>query len=82
MFVNKYISCLPKNESLRIRPYSNIGHQKEFKDDMFSDAIEEEPSYLEETTPTFSPSIPTLDDSSEHIFQPILDTDDPSYALF
>jgi hypothetical protein len=47
---------------------------------MFRDAIEGEPSHLEETTPTFSPSIPILDVSSEPIFQPILDPDDPFYA--
>jgi hypothetical protein len=34
-------------ESLRNRPYSHVGHQDEFKDDMFSDTIEGEPSHLE-----------------------------------
>jgi hypothetical protein len=47
---------------------------------MSSDTIEGEPSHLE-VNPTFSPSIPTLDVLSEPIFQPILNTDDPSYAL-
>jgi hypothetical protein len=69
-----------KEESLRKCPYSHIGHQEEFKDDMSSDAIEGEPSHLE-VNPTFSPSMPTLDVLSELIFQPILDPDDPSYAL-
>jgi hypothetical protein len=69
-----------KEESLRKHPYSHIGHQEEFKDDMSSDAIEGEPSHLE-VNPTFSPSMPTLDVLSEPIFQPILDPDDPSYAL-
>ena len=36
-----------------------------------------EPSYLE-VIPILSPSMPTLDVSSEPIFQPILDPDDPS----
>jgi hypothetical protein len=69
-----------KEESLRKRPYSHIGHQKEFKDDMSSDAIEGESSHLE-VNPTFSPSMSTLDVLSEPILQPILDPDDPSYAL-
>jgi hypothetical protein len=69
-----------KEESLRKHPYSHIGHQKEFKDDMSSDAVEGELSHLE-VNPTFSPSMPTLDVLSEPIFQPILDPDDPSYAL-
>ena len=45
-------------------------------DGMSSNAIEGEPSHLE-ATPIFSPSIPTLD----VLFEPILDPDDPSYAL-
>jgi hypothetical protein len=69
-----------KEESLRKRPYSHIGHQEEFKDDMSSDAIEGERSHLE-VNHTFSPSMPTLDILSEPIFQPILDPDDPSYTL-
>ena len=47
---------------------------------MSSDAIEGEPSHLE-VNPTFSHSMPTLDVLSEPIFQPILDLDDPFYAL-
>ena len=47
---------------------------------MSSDAIEGEPSHLE-TTPILSPSMPKLDVLSEPIFQPILDPNDPSYAL-
>jgi hypothetical protein len=47
---------------------------------MSSDATEGEPSHLE-VNPTFSLSMPTLDVLSEPIFQPILDPDDPSYAL-
>ena len=34
-----------------------------------------------ETIPVLSPSMSTLDVSSKPIFQPILDPDDPSYAL-
>ena len=34
-----------------------------------------------EAIPIFSPSMPILDVSSEPISQPILDPDDPSYAL-
>jgi hypothetical protein len=62
------------------RPYSHIGHQEEFKDNMSSDTIEGEPSHLE-VNHTFSPSMSTLDVLSEPIFQPILDPGDPSYAL-
>ena len=47
---------------------------------MISNAIEGEPSHLE-ATPILSPSMSTLDVLSEPIFQPILDPDDPSYAL-
>ena len=47
---------------------------------MSSDAIEGEPSHLEDN-PIFSPSIPTLDVLFEPISQHILDPDDPSYAL-
>ena len=47
---------------------------------MSSDAIEGEPSHLEDN-PIFSPSIPTLDVLFEPISQPILDPNDPSYAL-
>ena len=68
-----------KKGSLKKHPYSHMGHWEEFKDGMSSDAIEGEPSYLE-ANPIFS-SMPILDVSSEPIFQPILDLDDPSYAL-
>ena len=47
---------------------------------MSSETIEGEPSYLE-AIPIFSPSMPILDVSSKHISKPILDPDDPSYAL-
>jgi hypothetical protein len=47
---------------------------------MSSDAIEGEPSHLE-AIPILSPSMPTLDVSTEPISKPILDPDDPSYAL-
>ena len=47
---------------------------------MSSEPIEGEPSHLE-AVPIFSPSMPILDVSSEPISQPILDLDDPSYAL-
>ena len=49
-------------------------------DGMSSNAIEGEPSHLE-ATPILSPSMPTLDVLFEPISQPILDPDDPSYAL-
>ena len=48
---------------------------------MFSETIEGEPSHLEVNS-IFSPSMPTLDVLSEPISQPILDPNDPSYALF
>jgi hypothetical protein len=47
---------------------------------MSSDSIEGEPSPLEDTS-ILSPSMPTLNVLSEPISQPILDPDDPSYAL-
>jgi hypothetical protein len=47
---------------------------------MSNDAVEGEPSYLEDTS-ILSPSMSTLDFLSEPIFQPILDPDYPSYAL-
>jgi hypothetical protein len=47
---------------------------------MPSDAIEGEPSHLGVNS-IFSPSMPTLKVSPEPIYQPILDPDDPSYAL-
>jgi hypothetical protein len=47
---------------------------------MYSNAIEGEPSHLE-ANPIFSTSMPTLDVLSEPISQPILDSDDLSYAL-
>jgi hypothetical protein len=56
-----------KEESHKKCPYSHIGHQEEFKDDISSDAIEGEPSHLE-VNPTFPPSMSTLDVLSEPIF--------------
>ena len=47
---------------------------------MSSDDIEGELSHLE-TNLIFSPSVPTLDVSSKPISEPILDPDDPYYAL-
>ena len=47
---------------------------------MSSDAIEGGSSYLE-ANPIFSPSMTTLDVLSKPISQPILDPNDPSYAL-
>jgi hypothetical protein len=69
-----------KKGSLRKCPYSHIGHWGEFKDGISSDAIEGEPSPLEDTS-ILSPSMPTLEVLFEPFFQPILDPDDPSYAL-
>ena len=46
---------------------------------MLSDAIEGEPSHL--ANPIFSPSMPTLDVSSEPIFKSILDPDESPYDL-
>ena len=64
---SEYNSNPLKKGSLRKRPYSHVGHWEEFKDGMSSDAIEGEPSHLE-ANPIFSPSMPTLDVSSEPIF--------------
>jgi hypothetical protein len=47
---------------------------------MSSDAIEGELRHLE-AIPILSPSMPTLDVLSGPISQPILEPDDPSYAL-
>jgi hypothetical protein len=47
---------------------------------MSSDAIEGEPSPLEDTS-ILSPSLPTLEVLSELFFQPILDPNDLSYVL-
>ena len=47
---------------------------------MSSDAIEGEPSHLK-AIPILSPSMSTLDVSSEPISQPILDPDDSPYDL-
>ena len=77
---SEYNSNPIKKGSLGKHPYSHVGHWEEFKDGMSSDAIEGEPSHLE-ATPILSPSMPTLDVLSEPISQPILDLDDPSYAL-
>jgi hypothetical protein len=77
---SEYNSNTLKKGSFRNRHYSHIGHQEEFKDGMSSEAIEGEPSPLEDTS-VLSPSMPTLNVLSEPISQPILDPDDPSYAL-
>jgi hypothetical protein len=68
-----------KKESLRKRPYSHVGYWKESKDGMSSEPIEGGLSHL--ANPIFSPSMTTLNILSEPIFQPILDPDDPSYAI-
>ena len=77
---SEYNSNPLKKRSLRKRPYSHIEHWEEFKDGISSDAIEGELIHLQ-AIPILSPSMSTLDVSSEPIFQPILDPDDPSYAL-
>jgi hypothetical protein len=46
---------------------------------MYSEPIEGGLSHL--ANPIFSPSMTTLNILSEPIFQPILDPDDPSYAI-
>jgi len=76
----EYNSNSFKKGSLRKCPYSHIGHWKEFKDGISSNAIEGELSHIE-AIPILSPSMSTLDVSSEPIFQPILNPDDLSYAL-
>ena len=57
-----------------------MGHWEEHKGGMSSETIEGELIYLE-PIPILSPSMPILDVSSKHISKPILDPDDPSYAL-
>ena len=76
---SEYNSNPLKKRSLRKRPYSHVGHWEELKDDMSSDAIEGELSYL--ANPIFSPSMPTLDVLSEHIIKPILDPKESPYDL-
>jgi hypothetical protein len=73
------IPILSRRDLLEKRSYSHVGHREEFKDDMSSDAIKGEPSYLE-PNPIFSPSIPALDILSEPISQPILDPYDLPHA--
>ena len=77
---SEYNSNPFKKASLRKHPYSHVRCWEEFKDGMSSDAIEGELSHSE-AIPILSPSMPILDVSSEHISKPILDPDDPSYAL-
>jgi hypothetical protein len=71
--LSDYNSNPLKKRSLRKHPYSYVGHWKEFKDGISSDAIEGEPSHLE-ANPIFSPSMPILDVLSGPISQPILDS--------
>jgi hypothetical protein len=75
-----YNSNSLKKGSLRKCPYFHIGHWEEFKDGMSSDAIEGEPSPFKDTS-IISHSMATLKVLSKPFFQPILDLDDPSYAL-
>jgi hypothetical protein len=56
-----------KKGSLKKCSYSHIGHWKEFKDDISSDAIKGEPSPLEDTS-ILSPSMPTLEVLSKPFF--------------
>ena len=77
---SEYNSNYLKKGSLGKHPYSHIGHWEEFKGGMSSGAIEGEMSHL--ANPIFSPSMTTLDVLSKSIYQPILDPDDPFYALF
>jgi hypothetical protein len=79
--LSEYNSNHLKKVSFRKCPYSHVGHWKEFKDDMSGEPIEGEPSHLE-AIPIFSPSMPTLDISSEPISKLILDPNDSLYALF
>jgi hypothetical protein len=67
---SEYNSNPLKKGSLRKRPYSYVGHWKEFKGGMSSDAIEGGLSHL--ANPIFSPSMTTLDVLSEPISQPIV----------
>jgi hypothetical protein len=61
-------------------PFPPRGHWEKCKDGMPSDAIEGELSHLG-VNYIFSLSMPTLEVSPELISQPILNPDDPSYAL-
>jgi hypothetical protein len=73
---------LLKKGSLRNLFKSNPfkGYLEILKDGMLSDAIEGERNHLE-STPIFSPSMPSLDVKFEPIFKPILDPYDSPYAL-
>jgi len=76
--LSEYNSNPLKKGSLRKCPYFHIGHWEELKGGTSSDDIEGEMSHL--ANPIFS-SMTTLDVLSKPISQPILDPDDPSYAL-
>jgi hypothetical protein len=77
--LSEYNSNPLKKRSVRKRPCFHIGHQEESNDGMSSDAIEGEPSPLEDTS-ILSPSMPTFSVLSEPISQPICGVIDP-YTL-
>ena len=64
---------------MKKHPYSHVVQWKELKGGMSSNDIEGELSHL--ANPIFSPSMPTLDVSSEPIFKPILDHNESPYDL-
>ena len=76
---SEYNSNPFKKGSLRKRSYSHIEHWGEFRGSMSSGAIEGELCHF--ANPIFSPSMTTLNVLYEPISQPILDPDDPPYAL-
>jgi hypothetical protein len=71
-----------KEESLRKPPKSNyhIRHREKSTHGISSEPLEGEPSYLEISS-NLSPSMPTTDICFEPISEPILNSNDPSYAL-
>jgi len=80
MLVNQYKSSLLRSASFRkyrqfAFPPKNIRHWEEYRDGMFSDAIEGKLSNLGVNT-ILSPSMTTLNASPEPIYQPILDPND------
>jgi len=61
-------------------PFPHRAHQEEYKDVMSSYAIEGEPSHYGDYS-ICSPSMPTIDNFSQPIFQHILGPNEFSYAL-
>jgi len=80
ILVNQYKNTIASRRTLSQLPFPRSAHWNKNKDGMFSDVIEGEPSNFRNYSNS-SPSMPTLDNLSQPIFQSILDPNDASYAL-